>query len=151
MIIRQATEKDLDSLIELGEKLTKHEQKCDKYLRDRDVGRNREEYLRLLKDKKAKLIVAEEKRRIVGYIYGQLKAGPDHLKIGELGHIEACYVEESSRKQGVMKQMLKKLLSWFKDSGAEMAELGVYSNNPARIVWEKLGFSEYHREMRKEL
>ena len=66
-------------------------------------------------------------------------------------HIHALYVTEALRRQGIGRTLLKAVLEWGRASGCVEAELNVLVANPARELYEGLGFSPLQVEMVRKL
>lgn len=155
MILREATEQDLEELVRLGYLLAKHEQKANNLLKvNAETKENsKNHYKKELKNKDAKFFVAENENKIIGYIYGYIKKSPEHMiKHKYLGHLEAIFVEKSVRSKKIGKELTNKLIGWFKSKRISLIELGVYAENKESVeVWHNLGFKNFHIKMRKEI
>jgi GNAT superfamily N-acetyltransferase len=66
-------------------------------------------------------------------------------------HIHAVYVEPHHRRQGVGRQLVEAAMQWGRDRGCKQAELNVLAGNPARKLYEALGFEVFELEMRRGL
>jgi GNAT superfamily N-acetyltransferase len=66
-------------------------------------------------------------------------------------HISALYVVERHRGQGIGHALLEAALDWGRHVGCVQAELSVLAENPARALYEQLGFSTYDIEMIRNL
>jgi GNAT superfamily N-acetyltransferase len=94
-------------------------------------------------------------------------AGPDLIAIGlaqasvvtrevvfeptRVLHIHALYVAEAHRRRGIGRALLRATLEWGRASKCAEAELNVLLANPARELYEGLGFSASQMEMVREL
>lgn len=63
-------------------------------------------------------------------------------------HIHSLYVQPSHRGQGLGERLLKAGLEWGKRKGCLEAELNVLVGNPARRLYENLGFEAVELRMR---
>jgi ribosomal protein S18 acetylase RimI-like enzyme len=66
-------------------------------------------------------------------------------------HLSAIYTIPSARRQGVASQLLQKVLEWGQRMGAAEAHLNVLVANPARQLYEELGFQPREISMVKKL
>ena len=91
-----------------------------------------------------RLLVAESEGELVGVARGELRRG--------LGRVSLVYVIADRRRSGIGTALLRELLGFFREQGAEHVSLGVdTTNDDAHAVWRRLGFVEYQREMSAEL
>jgi len=63
------------------------------------------------------------------------------------GMILELYVFKPYRNKGIGKQLLTQALHYFKRKGIKRAQLNVFAGNPARKLYERLGFTEISRIM----
>jgi GNAT superfamily N-acetyltransferase len=56
-------------------------------------------------------------------------------------HIGVVYVLPSLRRSGVGRELIATILDWGRSIGSEQCDLNVLSNNPAKSLYEKHGFS----------
>jgi len=66
-------------------------------------------------------------------------------------HIHALYVEPGHRGQGVARLLVDAALQWGRDHACVEASLSVLAGNPARHLYELLGFSPFEFELRRAL
>jgi GNAT superfamily N-acetyltransferase len=66
-------------------------------------------------------------------------------------HISALYVIASQRRRGVGQELLEAILDWGRSQGCVEAELNTLVANPARSLYQKLGFRPFQIEMRCQL
>jgi ribosomal protein S18 acetylase RimI-like enzyme len=66
-------------------------------------------------------------------------------------HISALYVSPSYRRQGIGRALLAKVLEWGHNIDCTEAELNVLVDNPARSLYQQLGFREFEIEMTRKL
>jgi GNAT superfamily N-acetyltransferase len=66
-------------------------------------------------------------------------------------HIRSVYVEPGNRGEGVGRGLLEAVLEWGKRKGCVEAELNTLVGNPARRLYERMGFEEFQMEMRLRL
>jgi GNAT superfamily N-acetyltransferase len=66
-------------------------------------------------------------------------------------HINALYVLDSHRTRGVGQKLLEAILDWGRSQGCVEAELNTLVANPARSLYEKLGFRAFEIQMTRHL
>jgi GNAT superfamily N-acetyltransferase len=62
-------------------------------------------------------------------------------------HISIAYVLPQHRRKGIATVFLKKMLDWGRAVGADQCDLNVLSNNPAKSLYQKHGFSIFELSM----
>lgn len=85
-------------------------------------------------------LVALENNMIAGWVL----LGPDFNPINmyKTGSITSLYVLPEFRKSGLGKQLMKKALEHLKYQGFQKIILNVYTGNPAKRLYEQLGFRD---------
>jgi ribosomal protein S18 acetylase RimI-like enzyme len=66
-------------------------------------------------------------------------------------HIHAVYVLPPYRRRGVGTALLRSALHWGCQHRCQLAQLSVLPHNPGRRLYQKLGFTVFGLEMRKEM
>jgi ribosomal protein S18 acetylase RimI-like enzyme len=109
----------------------------------------------LLKDihaKEAIFLVAEEHKRVVGYIFGHIRDDRHPLwnppKTGELTDIA---VLSTHRGFGIGSKLWHELLKWFKKEKCTFITLSVNVNNNAQEIYKKWGFDKFYLRMIKKM
>jgi len=152
MKIRRANQKDLKVLNDLQIKLAKYERKICKTLKNPELLRKKynEYYKKKIKQKNCVFWVAEENKKIVGYVFGEIET-PKHLHIyKKRGYIHDAFVLEEYRKIGIGEKLIQKLIQWFKLNGIKWIRVSAYTNNKSAIkFWKKMGFKDYVIDMTK--
>lgn len=144
MVIRNAIRSDGVALDALLTKLIRDETQYDSNLSPEDV----------IKDNYAERIeegsgafVAEEDGNIVGYLYGFLYQIPG-MMLRPVAIMDALYVEEAYRGQGIAKELFRRFWEFAEDCHADRVELKVLSGNAKAIaLYEALGFCEKKKYM----
>jgi GNAT superfamily N-acetyltransferase len=62
-------------------------------------------------------------------------------------HIHALYVDPELRRRGIGRALLEAAMDWGRGAGCTAADLNVLAANPARAMYEQLGFRAYQTEM----
>lgn len=101
-------------------------------------------------------IVAEENKKIIGFVYGYFRDVPAevlaHWGVAKVATIELLVVEFSHRNRGVGTELLNRLIGIFSEAGVNLIGLHCpVGAVEAKQLYEKMGFeiSAYH--MRKKL
>ena len=87
----------------------------------------------------------------VGWAYARIEEREPIYKPERVLHVSALFVSEPYRRKGVGQTLLEALLEWGRDSECITAELNVLVNNPARALYETLGFSATRVKMTRTL
>lgn len=145
--IRQATEKDLEALLDLWEEFTGYlarvepdffQLKPDARTIYRGIV---EERLRLPEHL---ILVAEDRGRLIGYHTASVRYPGEVFVQTPFGHISDLYLQEAYRKQNLGQQMIHTALEWFKARGIRHLDVKTFSANPkGQNFWEKNGFTAY--------
>jgi ribosomal protein S18 acetylase RimI-like enzyme len=91
-----------------------------------------------------RVLVAERDGRVAGMARGELRHG--------LGRVSFVYLLPEHRRQGLGSALMRDLVVYFREHGAEHVTLGVDTSNEDGVaVWRRLGFTEYSREMSADL
>jgi len=141
--IREATEDDLDDIVDLWELLVEHHQAYSEHFKlARDGRRKWAAYLEeKFTEKSTKLIVADEDGELVGFMLCLMSSGRPVFSEKNVGVVSDAYVVKHRRKKGVMREMLVVALRWFHKNKIRAAEVSVSAANlEARTAWAQLGF-----------
>ncbi len=94
---------------------------------------------------------SEETRQPIGLIEaGILRPAPIFRPVQTL-YIHALYVLPRYRRRGVGTALLRAAIAWGQQQHCLRAQLSVLPRNPARRLYQALGFSVSGLEMRKEM
>lgn len=91
------------------------------------------------------LLVAEDSDgRLAGLIYGRTEDQPESL-IERWGIIDALYVAETYRRQGVARALIDGIERWFEKKGCKAVRLDTWLENESAIqVYRDLGFTDFY-------
>jgi ribosomal protein S18 acetylase RimI-like enzyme len=81
---------------------------------------------------------------------GILHSAPPFRPVQTL-HIHALYVLPAYRRRGVGTALLRAALKWGQQQHCRRAQLSVLPHNPARRLYQALGFRIFGLEMRKDM
>lgn len=130
MTIREATEADFAVLEELiAAYLDEH------WRRPYPPGPLPDSYLR-----EGRVVVAVAEGVVVGIAKGALRQG--------VGHVSLVYVRPDARGEGGGKELVRDLVTYFREQGVEHVSLNVeVPNEEALAYWRRLGFTDYRRSL----
>lgn len=73
-------------------------------------------------------------------------------KIKKYGFIDEIFIEEKYRGQKIGTKLMAELMGWFKLKKIKYVEFGVNSENKGAVrFYQKLGFKEYEKTMKKNI
>jgi len=94
---------------------------------------------------------ATKPHKAVGWALARMTEREPLFEPARVLHIHALYVSPAYRRQGIGRSLLKTLLEWGRKGGCVEAELNVLVGNPARALYQGLGFSLFEIEMTRKL
>lgn len=154
---REIIKDDIPKLSKLYESLLlyiKHETR-DPYFEFNDLSQLsiNDKLIKDIQDKTKKTFIAAENNNIIGFIAGEITSCfLPNSKIDKVGYISAAYVTDEYRNKGIMKELEKMMIYFFKENHLEYMELNVISNNSTGIsCWKKLGYNTFREHMRKRI
>ncbi|MDI6806571.1 MAG: GNAT family N-acetyltransferase [Candidatus Aenigmarchaeota archaeon] len=146
---------EVEKIAELQEKLSLYHKKFDPnfYVFNKNAKGIWVKFAKkLIRNKNGILLVCVNKNRIVGYTLGLIKNKPPVYKIKKFGLISDIFVEKDYRNKGIARKFVTELMRWFKSKQLSYTELTVDSKNRLALkVYNKLGFKEYRKIMKKEI
>lgn len=66
-------------------------------------------------------------------------------------HISSVFVNKDNRRKGIATSLLDFLVAWGKENSCVEADLNTLLNNPAKKLFEKIGFNIYEHNLRMRL
>lgn len=152
--LRQATARDVDEIVSMWGELAAHHARLDEAFRP--SRRWQEEYrhfiLGMLDRDDARIVVAVEGGRVVGYGVGRISMLPAFFEWRRRGYLHDVVTREPYRRRGVGRGVVEALLAWMQECGALTAELTVaVLNEEAVAFWTRLGFAPYMHHFKREL
>ncbi len=110
-------------------------------------------YLATLLDRPdARVLVASEAERIVGYGVARITLLPPFFADRRRGFIQDVFTEREYRRRGIAHRLVSDLLTWLRDEAVTTVELTVATNNEAATqLWERLGFRPYMLHFKRTL
>jgi len=102
--------------------------------------------------KHGEFILVAEGKKIVGFIFCETKKRPTIFKIKEIGFVKDLYIVPTHRKKGLGKRLVKEAEKRFKKKKLKYVGLtSLISNKNALKAYDKMGFKEYKKELRKQI
>ena len=95
----------------------------------------------LIEAKNGYYVVAVEEGEIRAWVL--VGTNRDYFSQQEQGFIYDVYTLPEGRRQGLAKRLMKLALEQLREQGYEQVRLNVFAGNPARDLYEELGFEEY--------
>lgn len=150
IVIRKATENDLDTLYQFEQGVVEAERPFDRTLRKGLI--HYYDLTALIRSSNAHLLVAEIDTRIIGSGYVRIDRSKDYLAHTHHAYFGFMYVLPEFRGRGVNRKIMDELKRWTKDQHVTELRLDVYVENSVAIrAYEKLGFKQHLVEMRMNL
>lgn len=148
MITREATEQDLEILLEFEQGVVTAERPFNSTLIEGEIHYYDLKYL--IQSPEATVIVAEENDEIVASGYALIKKSEKYYnQFEQYSYLGFMYVKPEYRGRGINKVITDELLSWSKSRGISEVRLDVYAQNESAIkAYEKAGFEPHLLTMR---
>jgi ribosomal protein S18 acetylase RimI-like enzyme len=144
--IRSANLSDMDSLLEIEQRIIEAERPFDNELKTESISYYDLEALIL--SAKAEVLVAEIDSKIVGSGYAEIRKSKSYKKHSYHSYLGFMYVEPTFRGKGINKLVLDSLKEWSKSQQVFHFSLDVYADNQVAIrAYEKAGFKSNLIEM----
>jgi L-amino acid N-acyltransferase YncA len=142
MKIRKATQKDIPAISGLIREMAKYHNKLDKFYATSISKKALKSYIgEFLRDRNRVAIVAEENKKMVGYILGSIRIYPVYISRTKSGCLDEAFVDMNYRNKGIGKKLLSELVKWFKSKKIRDVVASVDARNETSIkIWKKLGF-----------
>jgi GNAT superfamily N-acetyltransferase len=154
VVVRRATEADVQSLVELWKEFIDFHARCERaFQRVPDGHEHFATTVReRLADRDAAVFVAKDDTGLVGYCLARVaKRGPE-FGGWEFGDIHQLAVTEGRRRCGIGRLLLEAVKAWFVERGVRRMELRVVKENPASTAfWRRLGFRPYVEALWQEV
>lgn len=150
IIIRNATGKDLNTLLGFEQEIIREERSFDSTLKK---GNTTYYGLQdLLDSPDAELVVATCNDEVIGSGYAQIRNAQPFLEHQTYAHLGFMYVAPGHRGKGVSKRIIEALQQWANARNITEIRLEVYyTNQPALSAYQKAGFEKHMIEMRMRI
>lgn len=154
MNYRKANVKDLNTLTDFW-----HSEEKLHRLFDREAKLRKDARKRIYKHLKSRIgskdyaaFIAYDRNKAGGVIQGYVEPGYFPYNISKIGHIGTVFVKEDYRNKGILSNLFKAMVKWFKSRNAGYSSLYVHPKNKAAMAaWSKLGYKEILKFMRRKL
>jgi ribosomal protein S18 acetylase RimI-like enzyme len=158
LLIRQAKDEDVNSIVALYARATKlmHQISPNGFgealKSPLDIEQERESFTRALDDQGTVVLVAEQGGKVVGFIMGVVEKHPDDLLSAPYVTVQYLYVSEKFRRAGIAKTLIQAVENWAADKGLYTLELKVWNNNEsAKDLFQSLGYLFLELRMAKRI
>lgn len=149
MEIRRANLEDAKELNWLLTLLIRDEKQYDANINEEFVVANM--YENYIDDTTRCILVAEEKHKILGYLYGYKRENDITIHLQE-AKLDALYVKEEYRKQHIADALILEFKKWVKEQNISFVDVGVCSlNTKAKKLYSKHKFLTIKEELRCEI
>lgn len=138
ILIRKATENDLEEVLEMADQLTAagfpYDREVD--LKSAHTPEGRMYYQEKILSASNTCFIAEINREIIGFALAEKKEVPPFrtVKVAELNEL---FVKDQYRNKGIGKMLIDYFLNWAKKSGADKGTVSVYFMNERGIEFYK--------------
>jgi ribosomal protein S18 acetylase RimI-like enzyme len=153
MKVRRAEAKDIQEILKLNKKLFDFEQAFGKqYNMDWTYSQVGKTYFdKRISDKNGICLVAEEEKKIIGYLMSYVGKYPYRTDIW-MAEIENMFVEESYRRKGVGRALVKALLKTLKERKVRRMKVEARCPNEQALQFYKaVGFSDFNLILEREV
>ena len=148
MITREATEKDLEILLEFEQGVIAAERPFNSTLIEGEI--HYYDLNNLMQSPDATVIVAEENDEVIASGYALIKKSEKYYNQFEsYAYLGFMYVKPEHRGKGINKVITDELIAWSKSRGIDEVRLEVYAQNESAIkAYEKADFEPHILMMR---
>ena len=93
------------------------------------------------------LYLAEDNKKIIGYIYGYLKK--DDTNKNKTAYLDALFIDNDYREKGIANNLIKAFKKWAKENKCSNIEVNVCSNNiKAKNLYLKNNFQSFKETLK---
>ena len=150
IIIREAIQADLDTLLFFEQEIVRAERPFDKALKDEDV--HYYDLKMMLTQPEVKIVVAEADEQIIASAYARIENAKPYLKHSRYAYLGFMYVRPEYRGQGIIQKIIDELSRFAKANDVTELRLDVFAGNENAIrSYEKVGFRKLLIEMEKQI
>ena len=150
IIIRQARQSDLETLLEFEQGIIAYERPFDTTLKEERISYY--DISAMIDVDDIEVLVAEDNGILVASGYAKTVQSKPYQKFEQHAYLGFMFVDPDYRGQGVNNRIVEGLTNWAKSKGLYEIRLEVYSENVAALrAYEKAGFDKNLVEMRMSL
>lgn len=154
MIIRKATNKDFPGMKSIDTLETEVLCHCPLDKLDKNVNNTDyySYYRKYAKGKNKWCLVAEENKKIIGFLLMEIKKRPSYYVVKKIGYIDLLIVDKKQRRKKIGKKLSQEAKKIFKSKKLKYSEILVNTPNKTALkFWNREGFKEYRKEMFKKI
>jgi GNAT superfamily N-acetyltransferase len=145
--IREATTADIAQLLVFEQGVVAAERPFNDRIKDGPV--HYYDIAGLISSDESFLLVAEDGGRLIGTGHASLKDSKDEYEHDRHAYLGLMFIEPRYRGQGIIQQIIERLLIWARENGTTDFYLDVYAENEAAVrAYEKFGFRRSLLEMK---
>jgi ribosomal protein S18 acetylase RimI-like enzyme len=151
---RKATAKDAEAVSLLWAEYFDFHHNLDKaYKRKKSSEKDIANYLvKTVKQSDNFIYVAEDKKKLVGFIWAEILSKPPHFELRSFGQVSDIAVTQSYRHRGIAQQLLRKAMEWFRTKKIKHVEARVLLANPLSSgFWTNTGFEPFVQIVRQKI
>jgi GNAT superfamily N-acetyltransferase len=109
-------------------------------------------YMRGVAMKSGMVFIAEGNGGIAGFGWGTLRMQPALLEKAKRGCVNDLYVAPPWRGSGLGERLFRLVDDWLIGKGVDVIEFeALTDNSSAQVIWERRGYRDTFRTMRKEI
>lgn len=146
VIIREAAEKDISSIVELWKEFIDFNKERHQFFTRTATGHEKfaELVARNMSSDNSCVFVAEQNGEILGYCQVAISNYPPVYETRRYGSILDLAVTKKYRRMGIGERLFKAAREWFCNNNIHRIEVPVaISNEQAAAFWGEMGFSPY--------
>jgi GNAT superfamily N-acetyltransferase len=155
MPVRSARSEDLPAVARLAAELVRMHHRLDprRFMLIEPVEDGYQWFFsRELRRDAARILVAEEEGRILGYAYATLEERNWNDLLDACGKLNDLYVDAGARRRGIARGLVDAIFAWFRERKApRVVLLSAWQNPDAHAFFAALGFRRTMLEMTADL
>ena len=150
IIVRQATQNDLATLLEFEQGIIQTERSMDPTLKEDPI--NYYDISKLIQGPDSVVYVVELDRKVCGSGYAKILPEKQYRRHKQFGYLGMMYITPKARGLGLIQRIIEMLIDWCKKQNLVEVQLEVYEKNPPAIrAYEKIGFTPHLLTMRRSI
>ena len=107
---------------------------------------------RFMKSDDGLVLVAIDKKQVVGYSLSEIKGFTPGAKRGKYGYVDTMAITASYRRSGIGEQMFAEIIKWFQSNDIKRVEVQTASQSVVgNSFWQKQGFTIFQHNWYKNL
>ncbi len=107
---------------------------------------------RFMKSDDGLVLVAIDKKQVVGYSLSEIKRITPGSKRGKYGYVDTMAITAGYRRTGIGEKMFTEIIKWFQSNDIDRVEVQTASQSlGANSFWQKQGFTIFQHNLYKNL